>query len=56
MAALKMCLDRQLPLSLFEKEAKGRGNAVTINIVGVSEMQTVGTIDAEDIEYTDSEE
>jgi hypothetical protein len=37
-AALKMCIDRVLPLSYFEKE-KGNGNAVptiSINISGIS--------------------
>ena len=35
MAALKMCIDRMLPMSLFEKDVKGGRSAVTINIVGV---------------------
>lgn len=36
-AALKMCMDRLLPTSLFEKDANKRGSAVTINIVNASE-------------------
>ena len=32
-AMLKLCMDRMLPVSLFEKEGKQR-NAVTINITG----------------------
>ena len=49
MAALKMCLDRTLPITLFDKEAKQR-NAVTINITGIGEVNHGQTIDAEDIE------
>jgi hypothetical protein len=49
MAALKMCLDRTLPITLFDKEAKQR-NAVTINITGIGEINHANTIDAEDVE------
>ncbi len=35
MAALKMCMDRALPVSLFEKTSAQR-NAVTINITGLN--------------------
>lgn len=42
MAALKMCVDRMLPLSLFERDAKSGKSAVTINIVGVDGVQVVG--------------
>ena len=34
-AALKMCMDRVLPVSLFEKDAKGGRSAVQINITGL---------------------
>ena len=51
MAALKLCIDRQLPLSLFEKDAKRGSNAITINITGVSGMNTEATIDADDVDY-----
>ena len=51
MAALRMCIDRQLPLSLFDKEAKRGSNAITINITGVSGMNTEATIDADDVDY-----
>ena len=34
MAAIKMCMDRALPISLFEKGSAQR-NAVTINITGL---------------------
>lgn len=52
MAALKMCLDRTLPITLFDKEAKQR-NAVTINITGIGEINHTQTLDAEDIEAKD---
>jgi len=48
MAALKMCIDRMLPLSLFEKDAKRGSNAITINITGVGDTTIVPeTIDME---------
>jgi hypothetical protein len=34
MAALKLCMERALPVSLFEKD-KGHRGAVTINITGI---------------------
>jgi hypothetical protein len=34
LVALKMCLDRTLPVSLFEKD-KSQRSAVTINITGI---------------------
>ena len=46
MAALKMCLDRTLPVSIFEKE-KGQRSAVTINITGLGDAPMV--IDAKDV-------
>ena len=46
MAALKMCLDRTLPMSMFEKD-KSQRSAVTINITGLGAEPT--TIDAEDV-------
>jgi hypothetical protein len=48
MAALKMCMDRTLPTSLFDKE-KGQRSAVTINITGLGEAPTPIVIDAQDI-------
>lgn len=42
MAALKMCMDRLLPTSLFEKDAKSGNRAITINITGVGETKIVG--------------
>ena len=50
LVALKMCLDRTLPVSLFEKD-KSQRSAVTISITGLGIEPTV--IDqAEDIDYT----
>jgi len=50
LAAIKLCMDRMLPVSMFEKEGKTR-SAVTINITGIGEItHTPETIDAEDIE------
>jgi hypothetical protein len=50
LVALKMCLDRTLPISMFEKD-KSQRSAVTISITGLGIEPTV--IDqAEDIDYT----
>ena len=50
LVALKMCLDRTLPISMFEKD-KSQRSAVTISITGLGVEPTV--IDqAEDIGYT----
>jgi len=46
MAALKMCLDRTLPMSMFEKD-KSQRSAVTINITGLGVEPTV--INQEDV-------
>ena len=59
MAALKMAVDRILPLSLFEKDSKGQRNAIQINITGIGEAKietTDDVVDAEDVDYTESEE
>ena len=57
-AALKMCMDRLLPTSLFEKDAKGQRNAVTINITGLGEtkVEAVQEIDAEIVDYQEVED
>jgi hypothetical protein len=45
-AALKMCMDRVLPVSLFEKDAKGGKSSVTINITGLgAEIKDSGSDD-----------
>ena len=46
MAALKMCMDRTLPVSMFEKD-KSQRSAITINITGLGQAPTV--IPAQDI-------
>lgn len=55
MAALKMCMDRVLPLSYFEKDKNGGGSGqISINITGVGDV-AIGAEKKEDIEgeYTD---
>ena len=42
MAALKMCIDRTLPISMFEKD-KSQRSAVTINITGLGEPTVIDT-------------
>ena len=42
MAALKMCIDRTLPISMFEKD-KSQRSAVTINITGLGEPVVLDT-------------
>lgn len=53
MAALKMCMDRSLPVSMFEKD-KGQRSAVNITISGIgSPGEPPIVIDtAEDASYT----
>lgn len=55
-AALKMCMDRVLPVSLFEKDAKGGKSAVTINITGlgaeVKEVDDIPGFEVSDVEVT----
>ena len=50
MAALKLCMDRMLPITLFEKE-KNQRSAVNITISGIGGV-TIGdnTVEAEDVE------
>ena len=53
MAALKLCMDRMLPVTLFEKE-KNQRSAVNITISGIGGV-TIGenTVEAEDVESKD---
>lgn len=53
MAALKLCMDRMLPVAMFEKE-KNQRSAVNITISGIGGV-TIGenTVEAEDIESKD---
>ena len=52
MAALKMCMDRTLPVSMFEKD-KSQRSAVTINITGIGETPSI--ISSGEDEVTDVE-
>jgi hypothetical protein len=53
MAALKLCMDRMLPVTLFEKE-KNQRSAVNITISGIGGVNIdTTTIEAEDIESKD---
>jgi hypothetical protein len=53
MVALKLCLDRILPVSMFEKARDSR-SAIQINIVGLNEPTAdVQTIEADDISFKD---
>jgi hypothetical protein len=52
-AMLKMCADRLLPLSYFEKHGAASKAGITINISGVGDakIEADQTIDAEDVDY-----
>jgi hypothetical protein len=51
-AMLKMCADRLLPLSYFEKHGAASKAGITINISGVTDAKVeADTIDAEDVDY-----
>jgi len=56
MAALKMAVDRILPLSLFEKDSKGQRNAIQINITGIGEAKIEQASDFVDMEEVDEDE
>ena len=49
LVALKMCLDRTLPVSMFEKD-KSQRSAVTINITGLGQEPTIIDTEPEDVE------
>jgi hypothetical protein len=54
MAAMKLCLERVLPVSMFEKDSSGSSKGITINITGLAGSVTNDddtTIDAEDVDY-----
>jgi hypothetical protein len=46
-AMIKLCMDRTLPVSMFEKDKQQR-SAVTINITGLGAVVEPATIDAGD--------
>ena len=57
MAALKMAMDRILPLSMFEKDAKGQRNAIQINITGIGEAKIESSSDlSQDVIDMDEDE
>jgi hypothetical protein len=45
LACLKMCMDRMIPASYFEKDKAGGSKGVTIQIVGVGETKINETED-----------
>lgn len=48
MAALKMCMDRTLPIGMFEKD-KNQRSAITINITGLGEPTVIPAEDITDV-------
>lgn len=52
-AMLKMCADRLLPVSYFEKSGTTSNKGITINISGVGTVSATedNTIDAEDVDF-----
>ena len=48
MAALKMCMDRTLPIGMFEKD-KNQRSAITINITGLGEPTVIDAGDITDV-------
>ena len=50
---LKMCADRLLPVSYFEKSGVTGNKGITINISGVGTVSATeeNTIDAEDVDF-----
>jgi len=50
MAALKMCIDRQLPISSFESKKGGQRASVQINISGIGEAPITIDNDSGDID------
>lgn len=49
-ACLKMCIDRLLPLSYFEKQGQGRSNSIQVQIVTTGTPQ-IAAREAEQIDY-----
>jgi hypothetical protein len=54
-ACLKMCMDRLIPVSYFEKEKAAGNRGIVINIQGLNDPVVSGdeTIEAEDVEFKD---
>jgi hypothetical protein len=49
-ACLKMCIDRLLPISHFEKQGQGRSNAIQVQIVTTGTPQ-IAARETEQIDY-----
>jgi hypothetical protein len=49
-AALKMCMDRLLPMTEFEKAQAGGRPAITINISGISDAPTIIEGETKDVD------
>jgi hypothetical protein len=49
-ACLKMCMDRLLPVSHFEKQSQGRSNAIQVQIVTTGTPQ-ISAVEPEQIDY-----
>jgi hypothetical protein len=49
-ACLKMCVDRLLPISHFEKQSQGRSNAIQVQIVTTGSPQ-ISQAPIEQVEY-----
>ena len=54
-ACLKMCIDRLLPLSYFEKQSTGRSNAIQVQIVTTGTPQVSQSVEQVDYEVIDVE-
>lgn len=54
MAAMKMCMDRMLPVSLFEEKKDSGRSSISITITGIGETTTIEN-DIEDAEVIDGE-
>ena len=55
-ACLKMCMDRLLPLSYFEKDKTAGAKGITINISGLTDTKVDSeetVIDAQDVDFKD---
>lgn len=52
-ACLRMCVDRLLPVSYFEKEKSAGRNAINITISGIGGTTEIETLEAEDVNFSD---
>lgn len=55
-ACLKMCVDRLLPISHFEKQSAGRSNAIQVQIVTTGAPQITQSTEQIDYEVIDVED